>query len=46
MSQRVKGTDLQVGGPVTLINAFSVPVEESERFIQRWNDSVRARARW
>jgi heme-degrading monooxygenase HmoA len=29
---------------VTLINAFTVPVEESERFLQRWRDAARAMA--
>src|SRR5262249_23664094 len=28
--------------PVTLINAFTVPVEESERFLERWRDNARA----
>jgi heme-degrading monooxygenase HmoA len=27
--------------PVTLINAFTVPPGESERFLQRWNDNAR-----
>ncbi|MFB4310314.1 antibiotic biosynthesis monooxygenase family protein [Actinomadura sp. GTD37] len=31
--------------PVTLINAFTVPVEESERFMMRWRDNVRAMSR-
>ncbi|WP_131738756.1 antibiotic biosynthesis monooxygenase family protein [Actinomadura roseirufa] len=29
-------------GPVTLINAFTVPPGESERFLTRWRDNVRA----
>jgi heme-degrading monooxygenase HmoA len=28
--------------PVVLINAFTVPVEESERFLERWRDNARA----
>jgi heme-degrading monooxygenase HmoA len=28
-------------GPVTLINAFTVPREESERFLERWKVSAR-----
>ena len=27
--------------PVTLINAFTVPPEESERFLLRWKDNAR-----
>jgi len=27
--------------PVTLINVFRVPAEESERFLQRWKDNAR-----
>jgi heme-degrading monooxygenase HmoA len=30
--------------PVTLINAFSVPAEESERFLRRWKDNARIMA--
>jgi heme-degrading monooxygenase HmoA len=30
--------------PVTLINAFSVPAEESERFLHRWEQSARIMA--
>jgi heme-degrading monooxygenase HmoA len=30
--------------PVTLINAFTVPPEESERFLHRWTDSARIMA--
>jgi heme-degrading monooxygenase HmoA len=33
-----------VSGPVTLINAFSVPAGESERFLRRWKDSARIMA--
>jgi heme-degrading monooxygenase HmoA len=29
-----------MNGPVTLINAFSVPAEESELFLRRWKDSA------
>jgi heme-degrading monooxygenase HmoA len=27
--------------PVTVINAFAVPPEESERFVDRWKDTAR-----
>lgn len=30
--------------PVTLINAFTVPPEESERFLYRWKDNARIMA--
>jgi heme-degrading monooxygenase HmoA len=33
-----------VNQPVTLINAFTVPPEESERFLQRWKDNARIMA--
>jgi heme-degrading monooxygenase HmoA len=33
-----------MNGPVILINAFSVPPEESERFLRRWKDSARIMA--
>jgi len=33
-----------VSEPVTLINAFTVPVDESERFLRRWKDSARTMA--
>jgi heme-degrading monooxygenase HmoA len=42
MSQRVPWTDVLVCDPVTMINAFTVPLEESERFLERWRDNVRA----
>ena len=28
--------------PITLINAFTVPPEESERFLYRWKDNARS----
>lgn len=34
-----------ISGPVTLINAFSVPLEESDPFLERWKDSARIMAR-
>ena len=40
MSQSVMGAD----EPVTLINAFTVPLEESERFLDRWKDNARIMA--
>jgi heme-degrading monooxygenase HmoA len=30
-----------MGQPVTLINAFTVPPEESERFLERWKGTAR-----
>jgi heme-degrading monooxygenase HmoA len=33
-----------VDEPVTLINAFTVPPEESERFLHRWKDNARIMA--
>jgi heme-degrading monooxygenase HmoA len=31
-----------VSEPVTLINAFTVPLEESDRFLRHWKDAARA----
>jgi SRSO17 transposase len=31
-----------VSEPITLINAFTVPPEESERFLYRWKDNARS----
>lgn len=36
--------DAGVSEPVTLINAFTVPVPESERFLSRWRDNARIMA--
>lgn len=36
--------DAVVSEPVTLINAFSVPPAESERFLSRWRDNARIMA--
>lgn len=36
--------DTDVNEPITLINAFSLPAEESERFVDRWKDNARAMA--
>jgi len=33
-----------VSEPVTLINAFTVPAEESERFLHHWKDAARVMA--
>ncbi len=33
-----------VDSAVTLINAFTVPVEESDRFLERWTDNARIMA--
>ncbi|MFF8379993.1 antibiotic biosynthesis monooxygenase family protein [Streptomyces sp. NPDC015661] len=45
MSHPVILTDALVDEPVTLINAFTVPVGESERFLHRWKDNARIMAR-
>lgn len=37
--------DALVSTPVVLINAFTVPPGESERFLSRWNDNTRIMAR-
>lgn len=44
MSQPVRMVPADTAEPVTLINAFSVPVEESDRFLQRWTDNARVMA--
>ena len=36
--------DVPVDEPVTLINAFTVPVAESDHFLQRWKDNARLMA--
>jgi heme-degrading monooxygenase HmoA len=40
--QQVTITDVCASEPVTTINAFTVPPEESERFLQRWKDIAKA----
>lgn len=37
-------TERPVTEPVTLINAFTVPVEESDLFLRRWTDNARLMA--
>jgi heme-degrading monooxygenase HmoA len=44
VSQPVTLTDALVSEPVTLINAFTVPPDESERFLHRWKDNARIMA--
>jgi heme-degrading monooxygenase HmoA len=44
MSQPAAETDAPMREPVTLINAFTVPPEESERFLHRWKDNARIMA--
>jgi heme-degrading monooxygenase HmoA len=36
----VTGADALVNEPVTLINAWTVPLEESERFLRWWQDNA------
>lgn len=44
MRQPSIGFGALVNEPVTLINAFTVPPEESERFLDRWKDNARIMA--
>lgn len=44
VSHTVTLTDARVSEPVTLINAFTVPPEESDRFLRRWADNARIMA--
>jgi heme-degrading monooxygenase HmoA len=44
VSQPAVQTDGPGDEPVTLINAFTVPPEESERFLHRWKDNARIMA--
>jgi heme-degrading monooxygenase HmoA len=44
MSQPATSAGAPVNEPVTLINAFTVPPEESERFLDRWKDNARIMA--
>jgi heme-degrading monooxygenase HmoA len=44
MSQPATGADAVVSEPVTLINAFTVPPEESALFLRRWRDNARIMA--
>ncbi len=44
MSQPDIEPDALVGEPVSLINAFTVPLAESERFPRRWQDNARIMA--
>ena len=45
MSQQPPITDALVSEPVSMINAFSMPLEESDRFLDRWKDNARAMAK-
>jgi heme-degrading monooxygenase HmoA len=45
MSQQVPIIDALVSEPVSMINAFTVPAVESDRFLQRWRDNARAMAK-
>ena len=42
ISANVTLTEAKIDDPVALINAFSVPVEEDELFLERWKDNARA----
>ena len=45
MSKAVPWSDALVSEPVTLINAFTVPPEETEQFLYRWKNNARIMAR-
>ncbi|WP_063782287.1 antibiotic biosynthesis monooxygenase family protein [Streptomyces vietnamensis] len=45
MSNPFPVIDALIDEPVTLINAFTVPVDEAERFLHRWKDNARIMAR-
>jgi heme-degrading monooxygenase HmoA len=45
MSQQVPIIDAIVNEPVSMINAFTVPPAESDRFLQRWRVNARAMAK-
>lgn len=44
MSQRVTPPEAPVSERVTMINAFTVPLNESEHFLEMWKDNARALA--
>src|SRR5215510_12071412 len=44
MSDQVPLSETTGDRPVTLINAFTVPLHESDRFLQRWKDNARIMA--
>src|SRR5262245_23479775 len=44
MSNQVPLNEASVDEPVTLINAFTVPLPESDRFLWRWKDNARIMA--
>jgi heme-degrading monooxygenase HmoA len=44
MSNQVPLSEAPVDQPVTLINAFTVPLHESDRFLRWWKDNARIMA--
>ena len=44
MSDQVRLSEPSVDKPVTLINAFTVPLHESDRFLGQWKDNARIMA--
>ncbi|GAA2299988.1 hypothetical protein GCM10010149_56220 [Nonomuraea roseoviolacea subsp. roseoviolacea] len=44
MSEKVSIPDAPVSEPVTMINAFTVPLEEAERFLELWTGNAAAMA--
>src|SRR5262245_19106748 len=44
MSNQIPLSEARVVEPVTLINAFTVPLHEAERFLRRWKDKARIMA--
>lgn len=44
MSEPGSATTAHANAPTTLINTFTVPPEESDRFLHRWKDTARIMA--
>jgi hypothetical protein len=44
MSNQVPLSEATGDKPVTLINAFTVPLHESDRFLRRWKENARIMA--
>jgi heme-degrading monooxygenase HmoA len=40
MSNQIPLSEATADKPVTLINAFTVPLHESDRFLRRWKDNA------
>ncbi|MFI9510208.1 hypothetical protein [Nocardia sp. NPDC052566] len=48
MSENIAIPEAPVNEPVTIINAFSMPPQEAERFLELWQDNAAAMSapRW